>query len=63
MAVDLARVRKTVVAVLGVAVIVAGSLGFTAAEGADSAVIGVFDSVVAVLMALGVYAVPNDHSV
>ncbi len=63
MAVDLARVRKTVVAVLGVAVIVAGSLGFTAAEGASTPILAVFDSVVALLVALGVYAVPNDHSV
>jgi uncharacterized membrane protein len=59
---NLAKYRKTVVALTGAAVVVATQVaGVTVAEGVSDAVVGVFDSVVVLLTALGVRQVPNEQ--
>lgn len=51
----MAKYRKLLVGVLGLAVIVAPQ--FT---GAEDSVVALFDAVVAVLTAFGIYQVPNE---
>lgn len=56
---DLPQIRKSVVALVGVAVIVAGQLGLTVAADVPDLVATAFDAVVGLLTAFGVFRVPN----
>lgn len=62
MSVNVVSARKAVVAFVGFAVIAAGSAGLSVAEGVDESVIAVFDSVVALLAAVGVFQARNEPS-
>lgn len=56
---NLARVRKLLVAGVGLGLLVASSVFGSDLTGASDEVISIFDGVVALLVALGVYRVPN----
>ena len=56
---DLAKYRKLVVAGAGFLVILLGNVGLDTAADADDQVVQLFDAVVGVVTAFGVYRVPN----
>jgi hypothetical protein len=59
MAYSVPQVRKAVVALVGFAVIAAATAGVELGADVDDTVVGVFDAVVALLVAAGVFKATN----
>lgn len=57
--VDLTKYRKAVVAVVGAIAIILPAVGVTVGPDVDEAVVRLYDAVVALLTAVGVYQVSN----
>lgn len=57
----MSKYRKAIVAVVGAGVLVAGQFGLALAPDVPDSVGVIFDGVVGLLTALGVFQVPNDE--